>query len=196
MKLTDYAKKVGVHHRTARRWFHDGRIEGAYQLPTGTIVVPDEIFETNKKSSGKTIVYARVSSSDQRETNLEYQSRRLVNYCIANGWIVDKVVKEVGSGVNDKRKKLDSLLRSDENIARIVVEHKDRLTRFGFNYIEIIAEAKGFDIVVVNPAENDRDDLLEDLTSIITSFCARIYGQRRGKRKTEALTRELNHVEG
>ena len=120
----------------------------------------------------------------------------MVDYCIANGWIVDKVVKEVGSGVNDKRKKLDSLLRSDENIARIVVEHKDRLTRFGFNYIEIIAEAKGFDIVVVNPAENDRDDLLEDLTSIITSFCARIYGQRRGKRKTEALTRELNHVEG
>lgn len=94
------------------------------------------------------------------------------------------MVKEIASGLNESRPKLVSLLK-DTSITRIVVEHKDRLTRFGFNYIETLFEAQGRTIEVVNVAENDKEDLLADLSSVIYSFCARLSGQRRAKRKTE-----------
>ena len=140
-------------------------------------------------------MYARVSSSEQRKTNLETQAERLTQFAIANGWVVDKVIKEVGSGLNDERKKLTDLLRSDVKIDRIIVEHKDRLTRFGFNYLQILADKLGFEIVVVNPTMTDHDDLMQDFTSIITSFCARLYSRRRAKRQTEKLIQSLNQEE-
>ena len=186
MKLSEYARRIGVKRHTAYRWFKRGEIPSAVQLPSGTIYVPDEIFENELKSKqGLTVVYARVSSSEYRKTHLETQVERLTQFAIANGWVVDKVIKEVGSGLNDERKKLTELLLSDEPIARIIVEHKDRLTRFGFNYLEILAKKQGFEIIVVNPTVTDQEDLIQDFTSIITSFCAQLYSKRRAKRKTE-----------
>lgn len=186
MKLSEYARRIGVKRHTAYRWFKRGEIPNAVQLPSGTIYVPDEIFETElKHKQGLTVVYARVSSSEQRKTKLETQAERLTQFAIANGWVVDKVIKEVGSGLNDERKHLTELLLSDEPIARIVVEHKDRLTRFDFNYLEILAKKQGFEIIVVNPTVTDQEDLIQDFTSIITSFCAQLYSKRRAKRKTE-----------
>lgn len=193
MKLSEYAKRIGVGRHTAYRWFKKGEIPNAVQLPSGTIYVPDEIFDTElKQKRGQTIVYARVSSSEQRKTNLETQAERLTQFAIANGWVVDKVVKEVGSGLNDERKKLVELLLSDEPIARIIVEHKDRLTRFGFNYLEILAKKQGFEIIVVNPTVTDQEDLMRDFISIVRSFCARLYNSRRAKHKTEAIIQTLN----
>lgn len=196
MKLPEYAKRIGVTRFTAHKWFHEGKIPGAYQLPSGLIYVPDSIFDTEKpKSKGLTVVYARVSSSEQRKTNLETQAERLTQFAIANGWIVDKVIKEVGSGLNDDRKKLTDLLRSDAKIDRIIVEHKDRLTRFGFNYLQILADKLGFEIIVVNPTMTDNEDLMQDFASIITSFCARLYGRRRAKHQTEKIIQSLNQEE-
>lgn len=192
MKLSEYARRIGVKRHTAYRWFKRGEIPNAVQLPSGTIYVPDEIFETEMKSNkGLTVVYARVSSSEQRKTNLETQAERLTQFAIANGWVVDKIIKEVGSGLNDERKKLVDLLMTDEPIARIIVEHKDRLTRFGFNYLEILAKKQGFEIIVVNPTVTDQDDLMLDFASIITSFCARLYSRRRAKRRTEEIIQTL-----
>lgn len=190
MKITEYAKKVGVHPITARRWFHNGEIPGAYQLPSGTIMVPDETLLLDSPKSEKTVIYARVSSSSRKDTDLEAQAKRLTDFAVVNGWVVDRVVKEVGSGMNDQRPKLLSMIK-DPDVTRIVVEHRDRLTRFGFHYMELLCQEKGVDLVVVNRSEDSETELMEDLTSIITSFCARIYGQRRGKRKTEQLTEEL-----
>jgi putative resolvase len=111
------------------------------------------------------------------------------------GYQVVKLVKEVGSGVNDSRPKLLSLLR-DPLITRLVVEHKDRLTRFGFRYIETLLAIQGRTIEVVNPAENNTEDLLHDLASIVYSICARLYGQRRAKRKAEHLVEQLEAKDG
>lgn len=191
MKLSAYAKHLGVTRQTATNWFHEGRIEGAYQLDTGTIIVPNDIFEKKSQAKGKTVIYARVSNSEQRKTNLESQAQRLVDFSIANGWVVDEVIKEVGSGLDDERPKLTKLLESDEPIKRIIVEHKDRLTRFGFNYLEILAKKMNFEIVIVNKVENDKEDLIQDFISVITSFCARIYSRRRLARKTEQIIKEL-----
>lgn len=99
---------------------------------------------------------------------------------------------EVGSGLNDKRKKLESLLL-DKSITRIVVEHSDRFSRFGMNYISKLLESEGRKIEVINQSESDRDDLMSDFVSIITSFTARLYGLRRSKRRTERIIRELEN---
>ena len=185
MRLSTYAKKMGVAYQTAYSWFINDKIPGAYKLPSGTIIIPEE--EITHDIRYKTIVYARVSSNEQRKTNLETQAERLTNYCINNGWNVDKIVKEVGSGLNDNRKKLNDVL-NDKYLKRIVVEHRDRLTRFGFNYLEILSKQQGFEIVVVNKTlDHDKDDLLADFTSIITSFCARLYSKRKSKNISDKL---------
>ena len=185
MKLSDYAKKTGVTYKTAWNWFKAGKIKG-YQMDTGTIIVTET---DNTVLPQKIAVYARVSSSENR-TNLNTQAERLVQYCTAKGWQVHRVVKEVGSGVNDNRKNLLKLL-ADTTVTVIVVEHKDRLTRFGFNYIETLLQTQGRRLEVVNLADNGKEDLLEDLVAIIYSFCTRLYGQRWAKRKTEKIRKEL-----
>ena len=97
--------------------------------------------------------------------------------------------------MNDERKKLTDLLRSDTKIDRIIVEHKDRLTRFGFNYLQILADKMGFEIIVVNPTMTDNEDLMQDFASIITSFCARLYSRRRAKLQAEKIIQSLRKEE-
>ena len=198
MDLATYAKKMDITPRTAWEHYRRGLIPGAYQaVPRGRVYIPDDIFEVkkdtepSKDSPSRAVVYARVSSSEQRLTNLKYQADRLTEFCEANGWIVDSVIQECGSGVNDSRPKLLGILKRND-FDKLVVEHKDRLTRFGFNYLEVIASIQGFEIVVVNPSTTeDEADLVEDLVAIITSFCARLYGRRRSQRKTEKIIEEL-----
>jgi predicted site-specific integrase-resolvase len=187
MKLSDYAQKVGVSYRTAWNWYRAGHLRG-YQTATGTIIVQDEAKQIAAQKTGIAI-YTRVSASENR-SNLDAQAERLLAYCAAKGYQVSQVVKEVGSGINDKRPKLLKLLTNPE-ITVIVVEHKDRLTRFGFTYIEILLEQQGRCVEVINLAEDEKEDLLADLTAIIYSFCARLYGLRWAKRKTEKITAEL-----
>ena len=115
------------------RWWHQEVIRG-YQAPSGTIIVETEGKQAAAEE--RVAIYARVSEASHRE-NLERQAERLTQYCTARGYRVVKLVKEVGSGVNDSRPKLLSLLR-DPLITRVVVEHKDRLTLFGFRFIETL----------------------------------------------------------
>lgn len=189
MKLSDYARKIGISYRTAWRWYKSGRLKG-YQAETGTIIIteplPDVIAPTPEN---KVAIYTRVSASENKD-NLETQAKRLMDYCAAKGYQIAAIVKEIGSGVNDTRPKLIKLL-TDPTITLVVVEHKDRLTRFGFNYIEKLLAMQGRRIEVINWVETGKEDLIQDFVSIITSFCARLYGQRRSKRKTERIIAEL-----
>ena len=187
MKLSDYAKQQGVRYETAWRWFRDGKIQGR-RIGAHTILI-DEAVPGPSPIDQTTVVYTRVSSAENT-SNLNSQAERLVAYCTVRGYRVSKVVKEIGSGVNDSRPKFLALL-ADPTIGRIVIEHKDRGTRFGFRYIETLLKTYGREIEVVNQAENNTEDLLADLTSIIYSFCARLYGQRRAKRQTEKIVQEL-----
>ena len=189
MKLSVWARKEGIGYRAAWRMWKAGQLKG-HQLPTGTIIVEEERPSILPDSVA---IYARVSSSENRN-KLDSQAERLTQYAVARGYRIYKVVKEVGSGVNDNRKQLLKLL-TDDGYSRIIVEHRDRLTRFGFNYIDTLFRQHGRSIEVVNEAANDRDDLMQDFVSIITSFCARLYGQRRSGRKTKRIIRELKDAE-
>jgi len=197
LKLRTFAKLAGVRYETAWRWFKAGKIKGQ-QLESGTIVIMEalnpaeageQIVVVYARVSVQVAVYARVSSAEN-QSNLNSQAERLVAYCTARGYQVAKVVKEVGSGVNDARPKLLALL-ADHSIGLIVVEHKDRLTRFGFRYIGTLMGVQGRRIEVVNLTENPIEDIIADFVSILYSFCAKLYGQRRAKRKTEKLVQEL-----
>ena len=185
MRLSTYAKQLGISYQTAWRLFKDGKLN-AYQLPTGTVIVREEESQGSEQSVA---IYCRVSSSENKG-NLESQKKRLLDYCAAKGYKVSRVITEVGSGINDTRKQWLSLLQ-DRMVRIIVVEHKDRFTRFGFTGYKTLLNTDGRDIEVVNEAENGKEDLLQDLVSIITSFCARLYGQSRCKRKTEKIIQEL-----
>lgn len=136
-------------------------------------------------------IYARVSSSENKP-NLESQAERLVQYSTAKGYRIYKVVKEVGSGLNDNPKQLTSIL-SDNKYNILIVEHKDRLARFGTNYMRILLEQTERKLEIVNEADNGHDELMQDLAAIITLFCARLYRLRRAKRKTESLIAELSN---
>jgi len=189
MRLKQYAEKLGISYKTAWRHFHAKQIPDAYQLPSGTIIVLEK--KTSIQISPPAVaIYCRVSSS-QNKSNLDSQCDRMTQYCVARGYHIVRTVKEVGSGVNDQRKMFLSLLR-DTDVQIVVVEHRDRATRFGFNYIQTLLELENRRIEVVNEAENDKDELMQDLIAIITSFVARYYGQRRSKRKTEKIIEELS----
>ena len=190
MKLSAYARKIGVSYRTAFRWFHAGKLPG-YQMDTGTIIITDAPPETAVTvTEQKVAIYTRVSAAEHKD-NLEGQAKRLTDYCAAKGYRVALGVKEIGSGVNDTRPKLMKLL-TNPSVTLIVVEHQDRLTRFGFNYLDKLLAMQGRRIEVIHLAENGKEELVQDLVSIVTSFCACLYGPRRSKRKTERLIAELD----
>lgn len=185
-KISQYARKYNVTVRTVWNWISEGKLTVEKTKTGRNLIIEDE----DKQINDAVAIYVRVSSSENKD-NLMRQKERLKNYCAAKGYKVLRVVEEVGSGLNDNRKKLESLLL-DESIKKIVVEHADRFSRFGMNYIEKLLKLQGREVEIINEQSNDRDDLMQDFVSIVTSFCARLYGQRRNRRRTEKIIEELS----
>ena len=196
IKLSEWAKQNSVSYHTAYRLFRNGQLpQKATQLQTGTILVEVELDEPNVKVNRdpiKAVTYSRVSTYLKKD-DLDRQSQRLAAFCAANGWVVHKEVKEVASGLNDQRPKLLQMIEilSQGPAKTLVVEHKDRLTRFGFNYFEVLLPLIGVNLVVVNRDQEDEADLLKDFSAIITSFCCRLYGLRRSTRKAAEVKKLL-----
>lgn len=177
MKLSDWAKTQGISYRAAWNQFRKGQLPlPARQLPTGTIIVEDPARPE------RTVIYARVSSHDQR-SDLDGQVARCLQYANKIHLSVDSVVTEIGSGMNGSRQKLRKLLQ-DPTVSHIVVEHRDRLMRFGSDFVEAALAGRGAKLVVVNNEELD-DDLVQDMIAVMTSFCARLYGRRSAKNRAQ-----------
>jgi predicted site-specific integrase-resolvase len=188
MKLSAWAKKRGISYKTAWRWFTNGTLPAGVtmeQLSTGTVVVT-ELEGPIVQTVG---LYARVSSSDQKK-DLEAQLGRMVSYAAGQGWIVSQAVTEIGSGLNGHRPKLMKLL-SDPEVSAVVVEHRDRLMRFGAEYVEAALAATGRKLIVVDPSEV-KDDLAQDMIEVLTSFCARLYGRRSAKNKAQKAIQAIH----
>jgi putative resolvase len=173
MKLSAWAEREGIHYMTAWRWWKAGKLPvPAYQTPSGSIIVE---LPVPGSQPGRTVVYTRVSSHDQRP-DLDRQIARLTQWATQEGLQVAEVVAEVGSGLNGRRTKLRRLL-ADPAVTTIVVEHRDRLARFGVEQLDAALAAHGRRVLVADPAETT-DDLVGDLVEVLTSFCARLYGRR------------------
>ena len=188
MNLAEWADSQGIAHATAYRWFKAGKLPLPARKVGGLILVdvPDNA------PKGQTVVYARVSSADQKP-DLDRQVARVTAWATSQEISVDRVVTEVGSALNGHRRKFLSLL-GDPSVLRIVVEHRDRFARLAVEYVEAALAAQGRELIVMDPAELD-DDLVRDMTEILTSFCARLYGKRasvnRARRVVEVATAPL-----
>ena len=186
VKLKEWARQQGVHPVTAYRWFREGKLPvPAHRAGRLILVEP----APGPAPAGVVAVYARVSSAGQR-ADLDRQVARGTAWAAGEGLAVGRVVTEVGPALNGKRRKFLALLR-DESAATIVVEHRDRFARFGAEYVEAALSARGRRLLVVDPSGVD-DDLVPDVTEILTSLCARLYGRRaaanRARRAVEAVT--------
>jgi putative resolvase len=156
MKLSEWATAQGIHYMTAWRWWKAGKLPvPAYQTPSGLIMV-----ELPEVRPGRAVIYARVSSHDHR-LDLERQIARVARWAAQEGLQIAEVVAEVGAGLSGKRAKLRRLL-ADPQVTTIVVEHRDRLARFGVDYLAAALAAQGRRIVVVEEGEGT-DDLVRDM---------------------------------
>jgi putative resolvase len=177
VNLKEWALAQGVHPVTAYRWYREGKLPVPARR-AGHLILVDPVPEPT--ASGRVVAYARVSSADQRN-DLERQAGRVVTGATERGLSVDQVVTEIGSGMNGHRRKLTRIL-SDPAVSVLVVEHRDRLTRFGFEHLSASLSACGRRIVVLDEAETS-DDLVRDVTEVLTSLCARLYGRRSASRR-------------
>jgi predicted site-specific integrase-resolvase len=183
VNLKEWAKLQGVHPVTAYRWYREGKLPVPARR-VGRLILVD--VDHARPATGGTAVYARVSSADQRG-DLDRQVARVTAWATERDMPVDRIVTEVGSAANGRRSRLLALLR-DPGVRTIVVEHRDRFARFGAEYVEAALAAQGRRLLVVDPGEVD-DDLVRDVTEVLTSLCARRYGRRGARSRAEAALR-------
>lgn len=162
---------------------------------TGRVFIPATWVEQEAglapaPNGARCAIHARESSSENKAA-MTSQVDGLTEFAKAKGWQIVSITKEFASGLNDQRPKLSRLLK-EKDFDVLLIENKDRLTRFGFRWFELLCP---FKIEVVNLAENTTNDLMEDLIVILTSFAARLYGRRRGRKKTKAAIKALKETE-
>lgn len=184
ISLTAWGRLYGFDKATTSRLHKQGKLPPDLvieTMPTGRhfVVVPE-------RPPDGCVLYARVSSTDQRD-DLDRQVGRLSEWATRNGYQPTEVVKEVGSGLNGSRKRLLKVLRNG-SVGVIVVEHRDRLCRFGFEYVEAALSAHGCRVLVTDDKELE-DDLVRDVTEVMTSLCARLYGRRSARSRAERAMR-------
>ena len=186
MLVREWAEREGLHPQTVWKWCREGTMPvPVEQTPTGAWLIHDPKYETMQpRAAGtRTVCYARVSSSDQKN-DLQQQVERLKAFAFSIGVDAPEIVTEIGSGANGtRRKKLNKLL-ADPTVGTIIVEHRDRFARMNMTLVESALQAQGRRVIVVDDTERD-DDLVHDMAEVLTSFCARLYGKRAAKRRAE-----------
>lgn len=189
LTLKEACRILGIHPNTLRRWEKEGKIR-VVRTPKGRRRIPESEVnrlvgaDAKQGQRRRAAVYARVSSHDQKE-DLERQKERLVTYAVEKGYDVKAVLTDIASGLNENRKGLRRLFRivEEKGVDVVIVSCKDRLTRFGFRYLESYFRSHGVEIEVVNGNRDSRQELVEDLVSLVSSFAGRLYGMRSKKRE-------------
>lgn len=183
---------LGVNQWTLRRYPED--ILPVKRTPKGhrRYLLSDVMSLLGKKTNDNLVegvaIYCRVSSQDQKSKgDLDRQKCRVLEYCAKQKYEVLYIFDEVGSGLNDNRKKFHNLLDviTERKISKVVVEHKDRLTRFNFEIIKKLAKGFGVEIEVIDVELNKtfEEELVSDIVSLMASFSARLYGRRSSRNK-------------
>jgi len=184
----EVAKIFGVSYVAVKKWAYSGKIK-YIKTPGGKYRYPESEIRRllgEQMPKGRVAVYARVSSADQKE-DLERQKQRLVEYARGKGYQDIIVLEDVASGLNENRKGLAKLfeLVVQKQIEAVFITYKDRLTRFGFRYLEAFFSSYGCRIETVDAKEHKepKQELVEDLIAIVTSFAGKIYGARSHKKR-------------
>lgn len=191
LKLPEYARRMGISRAYAHKLYTEGKLpHPAKKVGPRTILVdvPADFGETPAEK--RNVIYARVSNASRTDA-LNNQKLRLLEYCAENNIKVDEIIIETGSGLNPNRKKLNKLLQ-DKTIGNIIIEHRDRLTRFNYELIESALKAHDTKIIVIDNTEIE-DDIIRDMTEVMVSIMSRFYGKRgatiRAKRAVKEATK-------
>ena len=187
MRWSQRAALHGMHRMTAWRHYNAGTLPAELQpKKIGNIIY---VLAHPGTPPGRIAGYARVSSAE-RKPHLENQANRLWAYAGQNRIPLDQVVSEVAGGLNDRRPKLRKLL-GDPTVHTVIIEHRERLARFGVGMVETMLQARGGTLIVIENKDVP-DDLVRDMTGILTCFCARLYGKRsaadRARRAMESVS--------
>ncbi|RLE48113.1 MAG: IS607 family transposase [Candidatus Methanomethylicota archaeon] len=184
---------LGITNRTLRRWIKEGKIRavnigGRWRIPESEIkrILGQPVEEIRTPRAARVVIYARVSGANQKK-ELENQVEALKKYIEQNNWELVAVVKDIASGLKEDRRGLWKLIEmaKKHEFDVLLVAYRDRLTRFGFKYLEELFKAYGIKVVVAfqEPPKDFYQELVEDLIKIFTSFVSRIYGKRSHKYK-------------
>jgi len=204
LRPREVCQRLGISYSTLSRWVREGRIR-AVRTAGGVFRVPES--EVRRIAEGlpmskevRAVIYARVSSTDQK-SDLERQVQYLTQYCSSKGYRVVDVLNDIAGGLKTDRRGLLKLFDYVVNrqVDVVVVTYRDRLTRFGFEYLEHFFNQYGVRIEVVF-GEEPRDtyqEIVEDLIEIVTSFAGKLYRMRSHKKKrlVEGFKRLLEEVE-
>ena len=185
MRVREWAAREGLNEQTVWKWCRENRMPVPFERSGSVWLIHDPKYEQQSTPvvGARTVCYVRVSSADQK-TDLTRQADRLKAFAINMGVESPEVVMETGSGMNDRRRKLNRIL-ADPTVGIIIVEHRDRLARMNAGLVESALKAQNRRLIVVDDTELD-DDLVRDMTEVLTSFCARLYGRRAARNKAEA----------
>lgn len=191
LKPKEMSELLGISVRTLQRWDKESKLT-AYRNPSGRRYYTKEQYESymgiqKENKVGKTVIYARVSNRGQKD-DLANQIEFLKQFANARGLIIDEIITDIGSGLNYNRKKWNKLIDEclEGNVQSIIIAHKDRFIRFGYEWFERLLKKQGTEIVVVNNEKlSPSEELTQDLISIIHVFSCRIYGLRKYKQKIQ-----------
>ena len=188
--MKEASRILGVSVRRLQIWDKQGKIR-CVRTPGGRRRIPESELKRilgikEADVSRKAVIYARVSSYDQKQKgDLERQKRSLLDYAKSKGYEVIATLEDVSSGLDEERKSLSKLFNMVERgeVGAVIVAYKDRLTRFGFRYLERYFASYGVRIEVIN-GEEPKDayqELVEDLIALVSSFAGKLYGLRSRK---------------
>lgn len=200
-KPQEFAEMTGVSVKTLQRWDNEGKLK-AYRTPTDrryyTYKQYVDYMGNGNSKYGKTVIYTRVSTTNQKD-DLRNQIEFLKQYANAKGIIVDEILEDIGSGLNYNRKKWNKLIEDCMLglVKTVIIAHKDRFIRFGYDWFERFLKSNGVEIIVVNnETTSPEQELVNDLISIIHVFSCRIYGLRKYKKQIEGdeeIAKELQN---
>ena len=203
IKMKQALEMLKVSKETIRRYEKEGKIKSYRTLGGHRRYNKEEIENIigieARIENRNMILYCRVSTKKQEDAgNLMRQKERLINFALENKYNIIEIYEEVGSGINENRKKLMRMLdkTKDDNISYVLIEYKDRLARFGFVYLKKLIENNNCKLIIVEDVKEKslNEEMVEDMISIITSFSARIYGKRGGRAVTKTLENLQNET--
>ncbi|MEM2626335.1 MAG: IS607 family transposase [Candidatus Jordarchaeales archaeon] len=189
LTLSETCERLGIHPNTPRKWDKQGKIRvvrtvgGRRRIPESEVERLMGIVKT--VMSKKAVIYARVSPHDQKQKeDLERQKQSLLSHAKSKGYEVVAILEDAASGLNENRKSLDRVFDIVEKgeVGAVIVAFKDRLTRFGFKYLERYFAPHNVKIEAVNEEPKDAyQELVEDLVALVSSFAGKLYGLRSHK---------------
>lgn len=190
----EFGSLIGRTTKTLQRWDREGILKAHRSITNRRYYTHDQYLKIigQKAHNGKVVTYCRVSSAGQKK-DLISQRNAVEAFCLAAGKAIDEKFEDIGSGLNYKRKYFLQLMEMVERgeVSEIIIAHKDRLVRFGFEWFEKFCRDHGVKILVMNAeALSPEEEMTKDLLSIIHCFSSRLYGLRKYKKKIVAMANE------